>query len=112
MTMAKRTPEDVDHKARGILVKMFGDYRTADGSDKAAVVPANLGEDATLESFDVDSLDRVELVMAYEEEFGIEITDEDAEAWKTVGDVIGYLQKAGGGQGGGEVRMARAKGDH
>jgi len=38
-----------------------------------------------------DSLDTVELVMAFEEEFGIEIPDEDAEGMQTVGDAISYL---------------------
>jgi len=41
-----------------------------------------------------DSLDAVELVMAIEEEFHIEIADEAAEKMKTVGDVISYVQKA------------------
>jgi acyl carrier protein len=40
-----------------------------------------------------DSLDTVELVMAFEEEFGIEIPDEDAEGMQTVGDAIQYLSK-------------------
>jgi len=38
-----------------------------------------------------DSLDTVELVMAFEEEFGIEIPDEDAEEMQTVSDAIEYL---------------------
>jgi acyl carrier protein len=38
-------------------------------------------------------LDVVELVMAFEEEFGIEIPDEDAEKIRTVGDVINYLKE-------------------
>lgn len=38
-----------------------------------------------------DSLDTVELVMAFEEEFGIEIPDEDAEEMQTVGDAVAYL---------------------
>jgi len=38
-----------------------------------------------------DSLDTVEILMAIEEEFGIEIPDEDAENAKTVGDVINYI---------------------
>ena len=40
-----------------------------------------------------DSLDIVELIMAFEEEFDIEIPDEDAEKIKTVGDTVKYLSK-------------------
>ena len=40
-----------------------------------------------------DSLDTVELVMAFEEEFGIDIPDEDAEQMRTVGDAISYIEK-------------------
>ena len=40
-----------------------------------------------------DSLDTVEMVMAFEEEFNIEIPDEDAEKIKTVQDAIEYIQK-------------------
>jgi acyl carrier protein len=40
-----------------------------------------------------DSLDTVELVMAFEEEFGIEIPDEDAEEMQTVGDAVDYLSE-------------------
>jgi acyl carrier protein len=40
-----------------------------------------------------DSLDVVELIMALEEEFGIEIPEEDAEKIKTVGDVINYIKE-------------------
>jgi acyl carrier protein len=39
-----------------------------------------------------DSLDCVELVMLVEEEFDIEIADEDAENWKTVQDVVSYVE--------------------
>ena len=41
-----------------------------------------------------DSLDTVELVMAFEEEFGVEIPDEEAEKINTVGDAIKFLEKA------------------
>lgn len=46
-----------------------------------------------VEDLGADSLDTVELVMALEEEFGIEIPDEDAEKAKTVGDVITYIDR-------------------
>ena len=48
-----------------------------------------------VEDLGADSLDTVELVMAFEEEFGIEIPDEDAEALQTVGDAIRYLKEKG-----------------
>ena len=44
------------------------------------------------EDLGADSLDIVELVMALEEEFGIDIPDEDADKIKTVGDAINYLK--------------------
>ena len=40
-----------------------------------------------------DSLDTVELVMALEEEFGLDIHDEDADKFKTVGDALNYLKE-------------------
>jgi acyl carrier protein len=40
-----------------------------------------------------DSLDTVELVMAFEEEFDLEIPDEDAEKMRTVGDAVTYLDQ-------------------
>jgi len=48
-----------------------------------------------IEDLGADSLDTVELVMAFEEEFGIEIPDEDAEGLQTVGDAIRYLKGKG-----------------
>jgi acyl carrier protein len=45
-----------------------------------------------IEDLGADSLDIVELVMALEEEFGIDIPDEDADKLKTVGDAMSYLK--------------------
>lgn len=45
-----------------------------------------------IDDLGADSLDTVELVMALEEEFGIEIPDEDAEKMGTVGDAIKYIE--------------------
>ncbi len=45
-----------------------------------------------IEDLGADSLDTVELVMAFEEEFGVEVPDEDAEKLQTVGTVIEYLK--------------------
>ena len=44
------------------------------------------------EELGADSLDLVELIMAVEEEFDIDITDEEGEAWQTVGDIVRYLE--------------------
>ncbi len=46
-----------------------------------------------LDNLGLDSLDTVELIMLFEEEFNLEIPDEEAEKMKTVGDVIKYLNK-------------------
>jgi acyl carrier protein len=45
-----------------------------------------------IDDLGADSLDTVELVMAFEEEFGIEIPDEDAQKMRTVSDAISYLK--------------------
>jgi acyl carrier protein len=46
-----------------------------------------------IEDLGADSLDTVELVMAFEEEFDIEIPDEDAEKITTVGDAVQYIKE-------------------
>ena len=50
-------------------------------------------EASFVEDLGADSLDTVELVMAFEEEFGIDIPDEDAEQMRSVGDAVSYLEK-------------------
>ena len=50
-------------------------------------------ESSFIDDLGADSLDIVELIMAFEEEFDIEIPDEDAEKIKTVGDAVNYLSK-------------------
>ncbi|WPM31248.1 acyl carrier protein [Hydrogenobacter sp. T-2] len=63
-------------------------------ADQLGVEVEKLNPEAKfVEDLGADSLDVVELVMAFEEEFGIEIPDEDAEKIRTVGDVIDYLKE-------------------
>ena len=50
-------------------------------------------ETSFVEDLNLDSLDIVELMMKMEDEFGIEIPEEDAEGLKTVQDVVAYLEK-------------------
>jgi acyl carrier protein len=47
-----------------------------------------------IDDLGADSLDTVELVMAFEEEFGVEIPDDAAETILTVGDAVKYIEKA------------------
>ncbi len=64
--------------------------------DQLGVEPERVTMEASfINDLGADSLDIVELVMAMEEEFGIEIPDEDAEKLKTVSDVCNYLQAKG-----------------
>ena len=49
-----------------------------------------------MDDLGADSLDTVELIMALEEEFNVEIPDEDAEKMKTVGDAIKYIEEKAG----------------
>ncbi|KUK55249.1 MAG: Acyl carrier protein [Atribacteria bacterium 34_128] len=61
--------------------------------DQLGVEEDKVKEDSSfIDDLGADSLDIVELIMAFEEEFDIEIADEDAEKIKVVGDVIHYLE--------------------
>ena len=68
-------------KIREIVVEQLG-------VDAEQVVP----EAIFVEDLGADSLDTVELIMAFEEEFDVEIPDTDAEKIKTVQDVIDYIE--------------------
>ena len=46
-----------------------------------------------MKDLSADSLDAVEIIMAIEEEYGIEIPDEDAETFQTVGDLVRYVEE-------------------
>jgi acyl carrier protein len=73
---------DVGDKVKGIIVEQLG-------VDEDEVTPgASFTED-----LGADSLDIVELVMAFEEEFGLEIPDEDAEKIAKVQDAISYIEE-------------------
>jgi acyl carrier protein len=72
---------DVEQKVKDIIVEQLG-------VDAAQVTP----EAKFVDDLSADSLDTVELVMALEEEFSIEIPDEDAEKIASVGDAINYIK--------------------
>jgi acyl carrier protein len=59
------------------------------GVDAQDVTP----EKSFVEDLNADSLDLTELIMTFEERFGFEISEEEAEKLKTVGDVINYINK-------------------
>jgi acyl carrier protein len=53
----------------------------------------SVSRESTRQSLGMDSLDDVETIMLIEDEFDLSVMDEEAEAWKNVGDVIDYLVK-------------------
>ena len=62
--------------------------------EQLGVDEADVAMDSTfIDDLGADSLDIVELIMAFEEEFGIEIPDEAAEKIKTVQDVVSYIDQ-------------------
>jgi len=73
---------NVEEKVKGIIVEQLG-------VEEAEVTPTA----SFVEDLGADSLDQVELVMAFDEEFKLEISDEDAEKIKTVQDAISYISQ-------------------
>jgi len=71
---------DIESQVKEIIVEQLG-------VDEAQVA----AEASFIDDLGADSLDTVELVMAFEEKFDIEIPDEDAEKMRTVGDAVDYL---------------------
>jgi acyl carrier protein len=64
--------------------------------DQLGVDPAKIVPEARFrEDLGADSLDLVELIMAFEETFGGEISDEEAQSIKTVGEAVSYLEAHG-----------------
>jgi acyl carrier protein len=74
--------DNITDKVRDIIVEQLG------------VNPEQVTPEAKfIEDLGADSLDTVELVMAFEEEFGIDVPDEEAEKLQAVGDVIRYVEE-------------------
>jgi acyl carrier protein len=71
----------IDEKVKLIVVEQLG-------VEASEVTPTA----SFVDDLGADSLDRVELVMAFEEAFDVEIPDEDAEKIRTVQDAIGYIE--------------------
>jgi len=84
---ARRQMAAVEEKVKQIIVEQLG-VEESEVTSTASFVD-DLG---------ADSLDTVELVMAFEEAFDIEIPDEDAEKIRTVQDAIEYIDKHGKGK--------------
>ena len=74
--------KSIEEKVKDIIVEQLG------------VNPEQVTPQASfIEDLGADSLDIVELVMAFGEEFSVEVPDEDAEKLQTVGDVINYIKE-------------------
>ena len=74
--------KSIKEKVKDIIVEQLG------------VNPEQVTDEASfIEDLGADSLDIVELVMAFEEEFSVEVPDEDAEKLQKVGDVMKYIEE-------------------
>ncbi len=73
--------EDIEAKVKSIIAETLG-------VDMQEITP----QASFVNDLGADSLDTVELVMAFEEQFGIEIPDEDTEKIQTVGQAIEYIK--------------------
>lgn len=73
---------DIFEKVKAVIVEQLG-------VDEEKVTP----EARFREDLEADSLDLVELIMAFEEEFGGEISDEEAQGITTVGEAVAYIEK-------------------
>jgi acyl carrier protein len=74
--------DSIDKRVKNIIIEQLG-------VEEDEVTP----DASFIDDLGADSLDTVELVMAFEEEFGIEIPDEEAEKIKSVGDAIRYINE-------------------
>ena len=73
--------DNIQEKVKDIIVEQLG------------VNPEQVTQEAKfIEDLGADSLNTVELVMAFEEEFGIDVPDEEAEKLQSVGDVVRYVE--------------------
>jgi acyl carrier protein len=72
----------VEERVKSIIVEQLG-------VDAEEVTP----EASFVEDLGADSLDTVELIMAFEEEFGVEISDDEAEKIRKVKDAVDYIEK-------------------
>lgn len=72
----------LENEVIDIVVEQLGVDKEDVSADKSFV-----------EDLNADSLDLTELIMTFEERFGIEISEKEAEGLKTVGDVITYIEK-------------------
>lgn len=62
-------------------------------AEQLSIKPEDISDDATLELLGADSLDRVELIMKIEEEFELEINDDDAEKLTRFGQLVSYVEQ-------------------
>jgi acyl carrier protein len=62
--------------------------------DQLSVEPESVTRETSLmKDLEADSLDAVEIIMAIEEEYDIEIPDEEAEKFQTIGDIVNYVNE-------------------
>ncbi len=79
--MSEPTTNNIETRVKEIISKQFG------------MKPEEVTLEKLFSEFSADSLDQLELVMEFEDEFDMTISDEDLEKIKTVGDIIKYIEE-------------------
>lgn len=73
---------EISQKVEDVIVDVLG------------VSPDEVGEDSAFDDFDADSLDKLQLVTAFEDEFGLEIPDDQLESINSVADAVDVIEAA------------------
>lgn len=90
--MTIENAQTVEHRVKALLEDQMG---TDLGVDISSEAWATMAGETSFDKLGLDSLDKVELVMGLEDEFELEIQDDECATWRTIGDVLTFIRSKG-----------------